>query len=83
MSTEPTIPDHVSVEPASEFYFAEYRKLNVVFNGTQRPNDVCEFCVSEGWIKILLKAGRPGWKMSRGRFLTLKLNGTVEPKWKI
>ena len=70
------LPDRLSLDPRSP-YFDEAvleRGVGIRFNGQEKTN-VEEYCVSEGWIKII--AGR-----SRDRFgnpMTLTLKGKVEP----
>lgn len=74
------IPDHVSLEPASEHYFADWRKIGVRHNGME-CSTVFEFCVSEGWARFLVfHGGRP--KQERGRFIGTKRFGTVEAYWR-
>ena len=50
------------------------RPIGVRFNGRER-NDVEEYCVSEGWIRVA--AGRALDR--RGRPMTVKLKGEVVP----
>lgn len=71
-----TLPDHLSLNPRSPFYDEEVllRGVGIRFNGQEKTN-VEEYCISEGWIRIM--AGR-----SRDRFgnpMTIKLKGVVEP----
>ena len=68
-------PDRLAAHPSSSFYNAELleRGIGVRFKGAER-NDVDEYCVSEGWIRVAL-----GKKVDRkGAALTLKLSGPVE-----
>jgi hypothetical protein len=46
----------------------------VRFRGEDKTN-VDEYCVSEGWVRLAVGAGRD----RRGKPLTIKLNGPVEP----
>lgn len=71
-----TPPDRLSVDPKSRFHHADTleRGIGIRFNGKER-NNVEEYCVSEGWIRV--PAGRALDR--RGNPLTLKLKGTVEP----
>lgn len=71
-----TPPDRLSVDPASPYYDAEIlaRGVGVRFKGQERTN-VDEYCVSEGWVRVVAGAA----KDRRGQPLTLKLNGPVEP----
>jgi hypothetical protein len=79
MNTEtakPDLPDHLSIDPRSPHHVAAVfeHDIGIRFNGKER-NDVEEYCVSEGWIKVA--AG--GKKVDRkGQPLTLKLKGAVE-----
>ena len=71
-----TPPDRLSVDPASPYYdeAALARGVGVRFKG-QEKNNVDEYCVSEGWVRVV--AGNA--KDRRGQALTLKLQGPVEP----
>ena len=71
-----TLPDRLSADPASPFHDADLlaRGVGIRFNGVEKTN-VEEYCVSEGWVRVGV-----GKTMDRkGRPLTMKLNGTVEP----
>ncbi len=70
------LPDRLSSEPSSPFYDGEAleRGVGIVFNGKERE-DVSEYCVSEGWIRV--PAGKS--KDRFGQPMTLKLKGKVEP----
>lgn len=71
-----TLPDRLSTDPASPFHDAALlsRGVGIRFRGEERTN-VEEYCVSEGWVRVSL-----GNKVDRrGRPLTLKLTGPVEP----
>ena len=70
-----TPPDRLCAHEKSPHYNAEFieRGVGIRFNGVER-NDVEEYCVSEGWIKVAV-----GRRMDRhGRPMTFKLSGTVE-----
>lgn len=71
-----TPPDRLASDPSSPFYDedAMERGVGIRFKGNER-NDVEEYCVSEGWIRVAL-----GKKVDRrGNPLTMKLTGEVEP----
>ena len=70
------LPDRLSIDPASPFFNESLiqRGVGIRLNGVEKI-DVEEYCVSEGWIRI--KAGKS--RDRRGRPLTMKLRGTVEP----
>ena len=70
------LPDRLSVNPASPFHNAELleRGIGVKFNGVDR-NNVEEYCVSEGWVRIPAGAA----KDRHGNPLTIKVHGPVEP----
>jgi hypothetical protein len=72
-------PDRLSVDPASPYHDAEAlaRGVGVRFKGQEKTN-VDEYCVSEGWVRLV--AGNA--KDRRGQPLTLKLQGPVEPYFK-
>jgi hypothetical protein len=69
-------PDRLSLDPSSD-YFDEAllsRGVGIKFNGQEKTN-VVEYSVSEGWIRVA--AGRSLDR--RGRPMTIRLNGKVEP----
>ena len=74
-----TPPDRLSVNPRSPYYNAEAleRGVGIRFRGEERHN-VEEYCVSEGWIKVA--AGKALDR--KGKPLTIKLKGPVEPYFK-
>jgi hypothetical protein len=75
VTARPALPDHLSVDPRSPFYVAAIfeHDIGIRFNAKER-NDVEEYCISEGWIKVPV-----GKKVDRkGHPLTIKLKGTVE-----
>ncbi len=70
------LPDRLSIDPSSR-YFNEpliQRGVGIRLNGVEKTN-VEEYCVSEGWIRV--NAGKS--RDRRGRPLTMKVHGTVEP----
>jgi len=71
-----TPPDRLSNDPRSPYHDAEVlkRDVGVRFNGAEKTN-VEEYCVSEGWVRVI--AGKA--KDRRGNPLTIKLSGKVEP----
>ncbi|HEV7458344.1 MAG TPA: DUF3297 family protein [Roseococcus sp.] len=76
MSDTPTLPDRLSSDPGSPYYNEELLKrgVGIRFKGQEKTN-VEEYCVSEGWVRVSM-----GKSVDRkGRPLTLKLTGPVEP----
>lgn len=76
ITSELALPDRLAVDPRSPFHNAAVldRAIGIRFNGKDR-NDVEEYCVSEGWVKVAV-----GNKVDRrGNPLTIRLKGTVEP----
>jgi hypothetical protein len=74
--TDNTLPDRLSTDPASPYFNEELlqRGIGIRFRGQEKTN-VEEYCVSEGWVRVSM-----GKSVDRkGRPLTLKLTGTVEP----
>jgi hypothetical protein len=74
-----TPPDRLSADPRSQHYHAASieRGVGVRFNGRER-NDVEEYSVSEGWIRVAA-----GKALDRhGRPITIKLTGVVEPYYR-
>jgi hypothetical protein len=71
-----TLPDRLATDPDSPFYDAEIlaRNVGVRFKGEDKTN-VDEYCVSEGWVKLAVGNA----KDRRGKQLTIKLSGPVEP----
>lgn len=76
MTDTPTPPDRLATDPDSPFYDADIlaRNVGVRFKGEDKTN-VDEYCVSEGWVKLAVGSARD----RRGKQLTIKLNGPVEP----
>lgn len=70
------LPDRLATDPDSPFYDAEIlaRNVGVRFRGEDKTN-VDEYCVSEGWVKLAVGKGVD----RRGKQLTIKLSGLVEP----
>jgi hypothetical protein len=70
------LPDRLSLDPRSPFHDAALldKGVGIRFNGQERTN-VEEYCISEGWIRVA--AGRALDR--RGRPMTMKLRGRVEP----
>ena len=81
MSDDPsdTLPDRLSTDPRSPHFNAEVlkRDIGVRFKGVDR-NNVEEYCVSEGWVRVA--AGNA--KDRYGNPLTIKLTGLVEPYYR-
>ena len=71
-----SLPDRLSVNPRSPHFNEEVLKqdVGVRFNGVEK-NNVEEYCVSEGWIKVA--AGKSLDR--RGNPMTITLKGRVEP----
>jgi hypothetical protein len=71
-----TLPDRLSTDPDSPFYDADIlaRNVGVRFKGEDKSN-VDEYCVSEGWVRLAVGNS----KDRRGKPLTIKLQGPVEP----
>ena len=71
-----TPPDRLSLDPRSPYYDEALlgRGVGIKFNGKEKTS-VVEYCISEGWIRIV--AGR---SLDRhGQPMTMKLQGKVEP----
>ena len=71
-----TPPDRLSVDPQSKHYDEAVltRGVGIRFNGQER-NNIEEYCVSEGWVRVA--AGRA--RDRAGRPITLKIKGEVVP----
>lgn len=70
-----TPPDRMSINPRSPYFDMEalQRGIGIRFKGKVR-NDVEEYSLSEGWIRVA--AGKS--KDRFGNSMTIKLNGEVE-----
>ena len=75
----PELPDHLSIESRSPFYKPEVfeHDIGIRFNGKER-NDVEEYCLSEGWVKV--PAGKTLDR--KGQPLLIKLKGKLEVFYK-
>lgn len=71
-----TPPDHLSLDPRSPHFDADtlQRGVGIRFRGQERE-DVEEYDVPEGWVRV--QVGKTVDR--RGRPLTIKLKGEVEP----
>jgi hypothetical protein len=71
-----TPPDRLSNDPQSPFYDEAIltRGIGIRFKGAEK-NNVEEYCVSEGWVRVAV--GKTVDR--RGKPLTMKVNGPVEP----
>src|SRR5690606_26309110 len=71
-----TPPARLALDPRSPYYAAAMldRGVGVRFNGQERDN-VEEYSVSEGWIRVQVGRSRD----RRGNPMTIKVKGTVEP----
>lgn len=69
-------PDRLSVDPDSPYYdeAALARGVGVRFKGVEK-NNVEEYCVSEGWVKLAVGKSLD----RRGKQLTIKYTGDVAP----
>ena len=75
----PELPDHLSTDERSPYFVKAIfeHDVGIRFNDKDR-NDVQEYCISEGWIKVPV-----GNKVDRkGNPLTIKLKGRVEAFYK-
>ncbi|UXD89091.1 DUF3297 family protein [Thalassolituus hydrocarboniclasticus] len=78
-NAKPALPDHLSGNPRSPHHVAECfeHDIGIRLNGKER-NDVEEYCISEGWVKI----PSPKAKDRFGRPILIKLKGEVEAFYK-
>lgn len=74
-----TPPDRLAIDPDSPFYDEAVlaRGVGVRFRGVEK-NNVEEYCVSEGWVRLAVGATLD----RRGKQLTIKYTGPVEPYFK-
>lgn len=78
-NTLPALPDRLSGNPRSPHHVKEVfeHNIGILFKGKER-NDVDEYCISEGWIKI----ASPKALDRRGNPLLITLKGPVEAFYK-
>ena len=69
------LPDRLSIDKDSPHYDPIYKRVGVRLNGVERDN-VFEYCVSEGWARVIAHGDK---RDRRGKVLTFKITGTVEP----
>ncbi len=71
-----SLPDRLSTNPRSPFYDEALleRGIGVRFRGEEK-NNVEEYCVSEGWVRLTVGKALD----RRGNPMTLKFSGEVEP----
>lgn len=70
------LPDRLCSSPKSPFFNEALIEagVGIIFNGVEKTN-VEEYCVSEGWIRVVA-----GKSVDRhGNPMTIKLKGKVEP----
>ena len=75
-SPTPQLPDRLSTDPRSPYYNAVLlaHDIGIRFKGIEK-NNVEEYCVSEGWIRVSAGSAKDRY----GNPLTIKLSGPVEP----
>lgn len=73
--TVPPLPDRLSADPRSPHHVAAVftHDIGIRFNGTER-NDVEEYCVSEGWVRVPVARTLD----RHGKAVLIKLKGKVE-----
>ena len=71
-----TLPDRLSTNPNSPYYNEELlaKGVGIRFNGAEKTN-VDEYCVSEGWVRVIAGSAKDRF----GNPMTIKLKGKVEP----
>lgn len=81
-TTQSAPPDRLSSDEESPYFDPRWRGIRVWLDGTERPGDVVEYCVSEGWIRhhVMLPNGRV--RQERGRAVCLKRRGLVFVGWR-
>ncbi|KLK94626.1 glutathione peroxidase [Microvirga vignae] len=70
------LPDRLSTNPNSPYYNEELlaKGVGIRFNGAEKTN-VDEYCVSEGWVRVIAGTAKDRF----GNPMTIKLKGKVEP----
>jgi hypothetical protein len=71
-----TLPDRLSTDPRSPYYDEALlrRGIGIRFKGEER-NNIDEYCVSEGWVRVSVGTTKDRY----GNPMTVKLKGPVEP----
>ncbi|MEW6768113.1 MAG: DUF3297 family protein [Pseudomonadota bacterium] len=74
--TTDVLPDRLSSDPKSPYYNEAIlaRDVGIRFKGVEK-NNVEEYCVSEGWVRVTAGSSKDRF----GNPLTIKLTGPVEP----
>jgi len=74
-TSPPPLPDRLSIDPRSPHHMAAVfeHDVGIRLNDKER-NDVSEYCISEGWVRV--PAGKAVDR--RGDPLLIKLSGKVE-----
>lgn len=74
-----TPPDRLSTNPASPHYdeAALARGVGIRFKGVEK-NNVEEYCVSEGWVRLVAGTARD----RKGNAMTVKVSGEVVPYYR-
>ena len=74
-TSPPALPDRLSSDPRSPHHVAAVFKhdIGIRFNGKER-NDVEEYCISEGWVRVA--AGKALDR--KGQPMMIQLKGVVE-----
>ena len=74
-ANRPDLPDRLSIDPRSPHHLEAvfHHDIGIRFNDKER-NDVEEYCISEGWIKV--PAGKTLDR--KGKPLLISLKGRVE-----
>ncbi|CAM4153237.1 DUF3297 family protein [Vibrio agarivorans] len=74
-NSKPALPDRLAGNPRSQFFVEEcfQHQIGIRLNGKER-NDVEEYCISEGWVKIPSPKAKDRW----GQPMLITLKGTVE-----
>ena len=78
-SAQIPLPDHLAVDPRSPHHVAAVfeHDIGIRLNDKER-DDVAEYCVSEGWVKV--PAGKTLDR--KGQPLLIKIKGKVEAYYK-
>ena len=74
-TNRPPFPDRLSIDPRSPHHIAAIfeHDVGIKLNDKER-NDVEEYCISEGWVKVASAKALD----RRGQPLLLTVKGTVE-----
>ena len=71
------IPDRLHANTDDPVLKSLVPHIRVWLDDVERPRDVVEYCISEGWITVHSRDPRGNLRMERGRLVGIKKHGKV------